>query len=538
MSNAPKEVTSDTYDYDGIGRQTDEYSKLQLPYPQESFYTPTSQLSQLTDYAGNTFYSHYDSMKRLVRYCYPADEGAPGSQGRKYTYDSITGQRTSVRHFDNPSGCSGAGGTGGGGGMGAAGGMGGSLGLGAGGMGGAGGTGGGGAVTCPLQGNGTQDRPGDVDGDAICYEYSRFGSLLTKTYSEVVPLVSLGDDNRCATTPTSPPNSRCITTLSWGYDEYQRPVCFADAVATAGGHTCPKTAIPVGFEPDASTQLAWNTYWGQSDSYKRGLLKSACRGVLKDAMADPPTFETQCTDYDYYTSKDSGGGADCPTPVTYTQGALAGLVKSMQVCVGGSCLDGPGKAVYTQTTNYDEHRRPCSQTSTNDTGNVVLASTFTYDQYDNVILETHESDLDTSSTSNYQQAHQYDGLMRLVCSVRGDRNGNPMQSFVYEYDAFSNILKRTVTTHDDETPNLGAEGLLSACGAGGTGGGGGGGGGSGGTGGDVGGPGPAPPTEGSSGGCAGGGCAVADAEDGPSDVFVLLMLGCLAARLFRSRKEP
>ena len=424
IDNAPRPTTSDTYDYDEIGRQTDEFSKLGLNNPQVSFYTPTSQLSYLTDYAGYTFYSYYDNMKRLVRYCYP-DTQTGGSEGRKYTHDSITGQITSVTHFNNPD-------------------------------------------PCPMPSDCKAGDCGDADfdSDRILYKYSRFGALLRKTYVQVTT-------DRC---PTPPTPDGCIVEMSWGYDAYQRPVCFADVAAHATGSSCPETPIAGDFSPDPSTQLAWRTYWAQDRPYRRGLLKSACRGVIK-TDGDPPVYETQCTDHDYYTSTDTGGGDACPSPATYPVGALAGLLKTKQVCVGGSCLTGgPGTPVYIESMQYDLHRRPCevkAQGCMEDQGassclsseiNTVLSSTFTYDQYDNVLTEVHTSNIGAppcGAACNYQMRYVYDGLMRLTKATRSDLRGNPIKDYSYEYDAMSNITQRVVATYD---------GTGGAAGDGGTGG--------------------------------------------------------------------
>ena len=350
---------------------------------------------------------------------------------------------------------------------------------------------------------------GDLDGDAISYTYSRFGGLLSKTYSQVA-----SESFEC---PSEITNGRCVVQLSWGYDAYQRPVCFADAVAHAAGSSCPTTPIPEGFSPDPSTQLAWRTYWGQGDPYRRGLLKSACRGVIKTA-GDTPTYETQCTDYDYYTSVDTGGGESCPTPTTYPQGALAGLVKMKQVCVGGSCLEGTSKPIYIETMAYDLHRRPCyvdsrgcsgdesTEACLTQQGNKVLSTAFTYDQYDNVLSEVHESEMDMSSASNYQVSYTYDGLMRLTTAVRSDLASNVLKKYSYTYDAMSNITERVVTSYGGSTGGAGG-------GGGGTGGGG--------------------VADSDGGGC---NCRVSDDSNGPP-LHVIVLLAALALRVRRNRSS-
>ncbi len=58
---------------------------------------------------------------------------------------------------------------------------------------------------------------GDVDGDWVSHTYTRFGAPESTTYSDG-------------------------TTLRWAYDQYQRPSCFADALATHNGNTCPELA--------------------------------------------------------------------------------------------------------------------------------------------------------------------------------------------------------------------------------------------------------------------------------------------------------
>ena len=430
LSNAKASAMSDTYDYDPAGRQTTELSKLGLSAPQELFYTPASQLSQLTDYAGNTFYSYYDEMKRLVRYCYP-NEQTGGSEGRKYTYDSISGQVTSVTHFDNSAPC---------------------------------------PPACPHDAP-CPHREADEDGDFIFYMYNRFGALLTKTYVE-----QIADPSECPN-EVDEDDGLCQVTLSWGYDTYHRPVCFADAVATSnkGGREpvlCPTTPIAEGFAPDPGDQLAWRTYYPQSDPYRRGLVRSACRGVIKDT-GPPVTYESQCTDYDYYQSIDVGGGDACPTPTTYPQGALAGLMKTKAVCVGGSCQDGSGSPVYVETMQYDPHRRPCLVVSSgcsggtveacaSEIGNHVLRTSFTYDQYDNVLTEVHQSDIDPSEDSNYKMQYQYDGLMRLTKATRTDLSDALLQTHAYTYDAFSNITERVVSTYDGSGGSGGSGGAGGA----------------------------------------------------------------------------
>ena len=153
-----------------------------------------------------------------------------------------------------------------------------------------------------------------------------------------------------------------------------------------------------------------------------------------------------------------------------------------QVCVGGSCLEGTSKPIYIETMAYDLHRRPCyvdsrgcsgdesTEACLTQQGNKVLSTAFTYDQYDNVLSEVHESEMDMSSESNYQMGYTYDGLMRLTTALRSDLASNLMKKHSYTYDAMSNITERVVTTYGGSTGGAGGGG--GGTNAGGTGGGG------------------------------------------------------------------
>jgi YD repeat-containing protein len=267
---------------------------------------------------------------------------------------------------------------------------------------------------------------GDVAGETITYTYTRFGKLASQTYSDG-------------------------TSLQWGYDAYQRPVCFADAVATAAGSSCPTSPIDSDFSPSAAQLLTWNTYWPDSDDYRRGLPMSTCRGVV----SGPSTYAIKCLDTDYYTPVDVGGS--CDASLATVVGAYAGLIETEMLCTGGSCLSGTGTLEYQTTYLYDAHGRACSVQSVNDqtSDNLVLGTTYTYDQFDNLVAETSASDLDDSTASNFQTTYGYDGLMRLVSMVRADGDGDFLQSIDYTYDAASNVIQEVEVQAVSETPAVG-----------------------------------------------------------------------------------
>jgi hypothetical protein len=258
---------------------------------------------------------------------------------------------------------------------------------------------------------------GDVDVVSESYTYTRFGAIESITYSDG-------------------------TKLEWAYDPYQRMACFADALATTNGHDCPDSPVAVGFSPDPSELLTSYTYYPDSDTYRRGLLQSKCRGV-PDGNGG---FVTKCMDTDYYTSADVGGS--CSDALSGIVGAFASMMKSETYCTGGGCDDG-GSLVYQTNYSYDAHRRPCLVESRNADGDVILSSAYRYDQFDNVVHEESSSDLDPSDDSNYQIDYTYDGLLRLIEENRQDLDGNPIKDTTYEYDAASN-LKRKIEVEPDE----------------------------------------------------------------------------------------
>jgi hypothetical protein len=264
----------------------------------------------------------------------------------------------------------------------------------------------------------SEDGGGDVDVVSESYTYTRFGAIESLTY---------GDGTR----------------LEWGYDPYQRLVCMADALATQNGNDCPDSPIEVGFEADPSSLLVWHEYWEDDDPYRRGYAKKKCRGV-PDGNGG---FVTKCIETDYYTSVDTGGS--CSGDLSGIVGAYGGLVKSETYCTGGSCDDG-GEQVYQTTYLYDEHRRPCSVESINGSGAAILSSSFRYDQFDNVVHEEHRSDLDASDDSNYQIDYVYDGLLRLVQENRSDLGGGLIKNTTFEYDAASNLIRKTEEEPDVE----------------------------------------------------------------------------------------
>ncbi len=257
--------------------------------------------------------------------------------------------------------------------------------------------------------------PGDQPGEAVHYAYTRFGATASITY---------GDQ----------PGAE----LEYAYDKYQRPVCFADAMATAAGSGCPSSPVADDFQPAADAMLVTTHYWPDDDTYRRGLLKTECRGV-RDASG---AYVTRCMDTDYYTAVDKGGS--CSSELANIAGAYAGQVKSEMYCDGGSCLDDTGTPVYRTDYLYDNHRRPCSVETHNDAGKLVRGTTFTYDQYGEVLSETHSSDLDPSNESNYTVAYTYDGLLRLTGETRNDAGGDLIEKTTYAYDARSNLTDKVV----------------------------------------------------------------------------------------------
>jgi len=278
----------------------------------------------------------------------------------------------------------------------------------------------------------SEDDSGDVEVVSETYTYTRFGAVESITY---------GDGTR----------------LAWAYDAYHRMACFADALATSNGNDCPDSPVAVGYAPDPSQLLVWYSYFSDSDSYRRGLMQSKCRGV-PDGNGG---FVTKCMETDYYTSVDAGGA--CADDLSGIVGAFASLVKSETYCTGGTCTE--GDLVYTTTYLYDEHRRPCDVTSVNGSGAVIFSSKYDYDQFDNVVHEENTSDLDTSDDSNYQIDYVYDGLLRLVGETRSDSGGDLIKKTTYEYDAASN-LKRKIEEEPDgpgdlDTPTPGPEGTLT-----------------------------------------------------------------------------
>jgi hypothetical protein len=264
---------------------------------------------------------------------------------------------------------------------------------------------------------------GDVATESITYTYTRFGQIASKTYSDG-------------------------TTLEWAFDCYQRPSCFADAVATAAGSSCPDSPTDSDFAPSASQLLTWMTYWPDSDAYRRGLPMSTCRGVVGAATG----YVIKCIDLDYYTPVDVGGA--CDASLSSVVGAFAGLTETETLCTGGSCLAGTGTLEYQTTFLYDAHGRTCSVQSVNSvsTDNLILGTTYSYDQFDNLLAETSASDLDATTASNFQISYGYDGLMRLISSTRSDADGNFLESNTYTYDAASNITQKVQVLAVTDTP--------------------------------------------------------------------------------------
>jgi hypothetical protein len=252
---------------------------------------------------------------------------------------------------------------------------------------------------------------GDIAGVSETYTYTPFGAVASKTFSDG-------------------------TVLQWAYDAYQRKSCFADGMATAAGNACPSSPTDSSFAPPADQQLITYTYWEDSDPYRRGMLKSMCRGVPNGTGG----YVTKCLDRDYYTPVDSGGA--CDPSLSGISGGFAGLLKSESFCSGGSCLAGTGSLIYQSTRLYDAHQRPCSVQSSNAAGQVILGSTYTYDQFGNVVHEAHTSDLDPSTGSNYQMDYVYDGMLRLTQESRSDSSDVLLETISYTYDAAANLLTK------------------------------------------------------------------------------------------------
>ncbi|MGH7789753.1 MAG: hypothetical protein ACRERC_22990 [Candidatus Binatia bacterium] len=269
---------------------------------------------------------------------------------------------------------------------------------------------------------------GDVATESITYTYTRFGHVASKTYSDG-------------------------TTLEWAYDAYQRPSCFADAVATAAGASCPASPTASGFAPTAEQLLTWITYWPDSDTYRRGLPMSTCRGVVD---VPPSSYAIKCIDTDYYTAADSGGS--CDASLAGVAGAFNDMIETEMLCTGGSCLSGTGTLEYQTTYLYDAHGRACSVQSMNSQNSLILGTTYSYDQFDNLVAEASASDLDSSTDSNFQTTYGYDGLMRVVSTTRSDRSSTFLESNTYTYDAASNISQRVQVLSVTDTPTPGPTG--------------------------------------------------------------------------------
>jgi RHS repeat-associated protein len=359
-------ASTDTYEFDELARKTAAHSNLDPSLVETDSYTPTGLIERNTDYEGVTFRHTYDSMDRLVRYCFPSEGG--GSEGERFTLDPITGSVLKLQHFTNPGSCD----------------------------------------DCN-----EGECEGDVLGESIQYSYTRFAKLASMTYDDGVG-----------------------AELQWAYDPYQRATCFADAMATANGKSCPSSPTAVDFQPAPEDLLVSYRYWPDDDPYRRGRLKSMCRGVREP----DGSYVTKCMDTDYYTPVDTGGA--CDTALSGVVGAYSGLTKQQAYCTGGSCLDGSGTLVYRTTYLYDAHRRPCSVETRNAAGSLIRGSTFTHDQYDQVLTETHASELDPSQDSNYQLLNTYDGMLRLVGQTRNDAQGSLIENVTYKYDAASNLVQK------------------------------------------------------------------------------------------------
>jgi hypothetical protein len=175
---------------------------------------------------------------------------------------------------------------------------------------------------------------------------------------------------------------------------------------------------------------------------------STCRGVVGAATG----YVIKCIDLDYYTPVDVGGA--CDASLSSVVGAFAGLTETETLCTGGSCLAGTGTLEYQTTFLYDAHGRTCSVQSVNSgsTDNLILGTTYSYDQFDNLLAETSASDLDATTASNFQISYGYDGLMRLISSTRSDADGNFLESNTYTYDAASNITQKVQVLAVTDTP--------------------------------------------------------------------------------------
>ncbi len=274
----------------------------------------------------------------------------------------------------------------------------------------------------------SDDDSGDVEtGDFEEYTYNRFGTLERIQYADG-------------------------TILEWAFDQYQRPSCFADALATAHGGRCPASPTQPGFSPSSSELLVSYSYYADSDTYRRGLIERTCRGVPDGSGGTM----TRCIESDYYTPVSPDG--HCPeTGLSVVTGAFAGLLKSETFCTGAPC--DAANTIYTTTHTYDEHRRPCVVESVNQDGQTVLSSSFRYDQYNNLVHEESRSDLvdeadEGYTQSNYQVDYVYDGLLRVIEEDRTDLDGNLIKNTQYKYDAASNLIEK-LETYPDPTPPQG-----------------------------------------------------------------------------------
>ncbi len=273
------------------------------------------------------------------------------------------------------------------------------------------------------------DTSKDTEGIWQTYAYTRFGSLKSITYSDG-------------------------TKLEWAFDAYQRPSCFADAIATKAGSSCPASPTAADFSPSASSMLTAHQYYPDSDTYRRGKLQQSCRGV-PDGNGG---HVMKCLEFDYYSPTTAGGmckdgdiatDGSCPKGEASVTGAFAGALLSEAYYTGGPSDNG-GTLVYQTTHSYEAHRRPAAIVTKDAASKIVLASTYAYDQYDNVTMETSRSDLDTAATSNYQVIYGYDGLLRLISAEREGLDGKAIRSTTYEYDASSNLTKKVEVTPDED----------------------------------------------------------------------------------------
>ena len=264
----------------------------------------------------------------------------------------------------------------------------------------------------------------DVDGDSIAYEYTPFGALSTQIYTQ----------------------AGATTIYMWSYDEYQRVTCYADAVATAAGESCPASPTPAGWQPQKGSLLTWYSFYPDDDPQgRRGYPKSMCRGL----PAGQQTL-TRCYENDWYTSTTKGGACSQFSGLADVVGAFPGQLKSRTLCSDGPCAEG-GTKLTTTTHLYDPFARTCAVemrntvAGENDQNQLILGAYYRYDHYNNLLSERHASDLDPSEQSNTTTTYTYDGLMRLVLSVRDDKNGNLVEQVAYTYDAASNVVKSVET---------------------------------------------------------------------------------------------